>query len=192
VYFREQFKALLYTSDWECTIFIKGKKLFYLLKPKSTLYRNSVESDLFPFINFSFQLWKSKMSVEVDISPSQDGGVLKQILKEGVGNSLPPQGSKVTVHYTGTLLDGTKFDSSRDRDSPFEFDLGKGSVIKAWDIGVATMKKGEQAILTCAPNYAYGEGGSPPAIPPNATLKFDVSLKKCLNVYLQIKCRLKL
>lgn len=116
------------------------------------------------------------MSVEVDISPSQDGGVLKQILKEGVGNSLPPQGSKVTVHYTGTLLDGTKFDSSRDRDSPFEFDLGKGSVIKAWDIGVATMKKGEQAILTCAPNYAYGEGGSPPAIPPNATLKFDVEV----------------
>ncbi|XP_017783113.1 PREDICTED: FK506-binding protein 59 [Nicrophorus vespilloides] len=113
---------------------------------------------------------------EIDISPKQDKGVLKEILKEGQGNDTPPEGCKVTVHYTGTLLDGTQFDSSRDRNQPFEFDLGKGSVIKAWDIGVATMKKGEQAILTCAADYAYGATGSPPTIPPGATLKFDVEV----------------
>jgi FKBP-type peptidyl-prolyl cis-trans isomerase len=74
------------------------------------------------------------------------------------------------VHYTGTLLDGTKFDSSVDRDEPFSFSLGHGSVIKGWDIGVATMKKGEKALFTLRHDYAYGEKGSPPTIPPSATL----------------------
>lgn len=110
----------------------------------------------------------------VDISPDQDGGVLKEILKEGTGDELPAAKSKVKVHYTGTLLDGTKFDSSKDRNKPFEFVLKENRVIKAWDIGVATMKKGEVAMLTCAPEYAYGKSGSPPKIPPNATLKFEV------------------
>ncbi|CAH1125938.1 unnamed protein product [Ceutorhynchus assimilis] len=113
---------------------------------------------------------------EIDISPNNDGGVLKQILNEGTGTALPPPGCKVKVHYTGTLLDGTEFDSSRGRNDPFQFNLGKGNVIKGWDIGVATMKKGERAILTCASEYAYGESGSPPKIPPNSTLKFDVEV----------------
>nr|XP_022905761.1 FK506-binding protein 59 [Onthophagus taurus] len=112
----------------------------------------------------------------MDISPKKDEGVLKDILTPGEGDETPPPGCKVRVHYTGTLLDGTQFDSSRDRNQPFEFDLGTGSVIKAWDIGVATMKKGERAMLTCAPQYAYGEAGSPPNIPPNSTLKFDVEV----------------
>ncbi|KAL3265474.1 hypothetical protein HHI36_009678 [Cryptolaemus montrouzieri] len=116
------------------------------------------------------------MPEAIDICPKKDGGVMKEIIQEGIGVETPTPGSNVKVHYTGTLLDGSKFDSSRDRDRPFEFNLGKGSVIKAWDIGVATMRKGERAILTCAPQYAYGESGSPPAIPPNSTLKFDVEV----------------
>lgn len=116
-------------------------------------------------------------SAEADqIDISGDGGILKQILVEGTGESTPPLNSKVSVHYTGTLLDGTKFDSSVDRGTPFDFTIGKGQVIKAWDQGVATMKKGEKAILTCAPKYAYGGSGSPPKIPANATLKFEVEL----------------
>ncbi|KAL1506340.1 hypothetical protein ABEB36_005724 [Hypothenemus hampei] len=121
---------------------------------------------------------------EVDISPDKDKGVLKQIIVEGSENSYPPSGSKVKVHYTGTLEDGTQFDSSRDRGEPFQFDLGKGKVIKAWEIGIATMKKGERAILTCKPEYAYGFNGSPPTIPSNATLKFDVELLDWMGEYL--------
>ncbi|KAL0106891.1 hypothetical protein PUN28_015430 [Cardiocondyla obscurior] len=113
---------------------------------------------------------------EIDLSPAQDKGVLKEIIKEGVGDETPTTGCKVKVHYIGTLLDGTKFDSSRDKDKPFKFNLGTGNVIKAWDIGVASMKKGEIAILTCAPEYAYGKNGSPPLIPSDATLKFEVEL----------------
>lgn len=112
----------------------------------------------------------------VDISKAGDRGVLKTIIKEGTGTDTPNVGCLVTVHYTGTLLDGTKFDSSKDRNDPFEFNLGKGSVIKAWDIGVATMKKGEVCLLTCAPEYAYGATGSPPKIPPNSTLQFEIEM----------------
>ncbi|GFG28965.1 hypothetical protein Cfor_02299, partial [Coptotermes formosanus] len=112
----------------------------------------------------------------VDVSPDQDGGILKEVIKEGSGTDTPAQGNRVFVHYVGTLTDGTKFDSSRDRGEPFEFNLGKGSVIKAWDIGVATMKKGEVAVLTCKPEYAYGSKGSPPTIPPDATLIFEVEV----------------
>ncbi|KAM3956317.1 FK506-binding protein 59kD isoform 1-T1 [Aphomia sociella] len=112
----------------------------------------------------------------VDISKAGDRGVLKRIIKEGEGADTPNPGCQVTVHYTGTLLNGTKFDSSKDRNEPFEFQLGKGSVIKAWDIGVATMKKGEVCVLTCAPEYAYGASGSPPKIPPNSTLQFEIEM----------------
>lgn len=78
--------------------------------------------------------------------------------------------------YTGKLLDGTVFDSTTNREEPFSFTIGKGQVIKGWDLGVATMKKGEKALLTCSPPNAYGETGSPPAIPPNSTLQFEVEL----------------
>ncbi|CAK6951128.1 peptidyl-prolyl cis-trans isomerase FKBP4 [Scomber scombrus] len=111
-----------------------------------------------------------------DITPKKDGGVLKLVKREGTGTELPMTGDKVFVHYVGTLLDGTLFDSSRDRGERFSFELGKGQVIKAWDIGVATMKVGEVSQLICKPEYAYGSAGSPPKIPPNAALVFEVEL----------------
>jgi FK506-binding protein 4/5 len=103
-------------------------------------------------------------------------GVLKEILKEGHGDERPLPNDKVYVHYVGTLLDGTKFDSSRDRNQQFDFELGKGAVIKAWDIGVATMKRGEICRLICKPEYAYGAQGSGEKIGPNATLVFEIEL----------------
>ena len=102
--------------------------------------------------------------------------MLKEILQEGHGDERPLTNDKVSVHYVGTLLDGTKFDSSRDRNEKFTFDLGKGSVIKAWDIGVATMRRGEICRLICKPEYAYGASGSGDKIGPNATLIFEVEL----------------
>merc|ERR1719421_998448 len=111
--------------------------------------------------------------------PELPEGVKKEILKDAPSANWkkPKKGDEVTVHYVGTLeADGSEFDSSRSRDSPFQFSLGQGQVIKGWDLGVATMKQGEKAKFTLAPEYAYGESGSPPKIPANATLVFEVEL----------------
>lgn len=83
---------------------------------------------------------------------------------------------QVEVHYTGWLMDGTKFDSSLDRGSPFAFKLGAGSVIPGWDQGVVGMKVGGKRRLVIPPQLAYGERGFPGAIPPNATLVFEIEL----------------
>jgi FKBP-type peptidyl-prolyl cis-trans isomerase len=95
-----------------------------------------------------------------------------------VGSGPQPQpGQMCQVHYTGWLLDGTKFDSSVDRGQPFEFALGRGQVIKGWDEGVATMKIGGKRKLMVPPGLGYGASGTPGGpIPPNATLVFDVEL----------------
>lgn len=96
-------------------------------------------------------------------------------LKSGAGDEAKP-GSRVTVHYVGTLTNGSKFDSSRDRGEGFTFKLGAGQVIKGWDQGVAGMKVGDVRKLTIPPHLAYGERGYPPVIPPNSTLVFEVEL----------------
>ena len=87
-------------------------------------------------------------------------------------------GAKITVNYLGTLADGTKFDSSYDKEIPFTFNLGAGEVIQGWEMGFIGMKVGGKRRLTIPPSLGYGEGGAPPVIGPNATLIFEVELLK--------------
>jgi peptidylprolyl isomerase len=115
----------------------------------------------------------------IDVSIAQDGGVKKRITQAAPeGAQGPPAiGNQVTAHYTGRLAaDGTKFDSSVDRGQPLDFTLGIHQVISGWDEGFASMKVGEKATLEITPEYGYGASGSPPKIPSNATLLFDVEL----------------
>lgn len=98
-------------------------------------------------------------------------------IKEGTG-ATPQAGQTVEVHYTGTLENGQKFDSSRDRGTPFKFKLGAGQVIKGWDEGLSTMKVGGERKLIIPPDLGYGARGAGGVIPPNATLIFDVALLK--------------
>lgn len=109
-------------------------------------------------------------------SVTEDGGITKVVLQEGEGDVIE-SGRRVSVHYVGTLVgSGRKFDSSRDRGTPFEFDLGAMTVIKCWELGIASMRKGERALLTCSSDYAYGSRGIQTMIPPGATLQFDVEV----------------
>ncbi len=104
-----------------------------------------------------------------------DSGLKYEDLNEGEGDQAAA-GHRVSVHYTGWLLDGEKFDSSVDRNQPFQFTLGKGMVIRGWDEGVAGMRIGGKRRLTIPPQLGYGSRGAGGVIPPNATLVFDVEL----------------
>lgn len=104
-----------------------------------------------------------------------ESGLRYEDIVVGTGAS-PERGQEVTVHYTGTLEDGTKFDSSLDRGQPFKFNIGIGQVIKGWDEGVLTMKVGGKRKLVIPPQLGYGARGAGGVIPPNATLVFEVEL----------------
>jgi FKBP-type peptidyl-prolyl cis-trans isomerase len=109
--------------------------------------------------------------------PGSNGNVLKKITRDGSGNG-PSSGADVTVDYKGYFKDGKVFDQSRrkKKSKPFVFKLGVGEVIRGWDVGVASMKKGEKATFYIKSEYAYGSSGAGDDIPPNSDLLFDVEL----------------
>ncbi|KQK05924.1 hypothetical protein BRADI_2g23380v3 [Brachypodium distachyon] len=120
------------------------------------------------------------MAETVDLTG--DGGVLKTVVRKAKDDAISPSDSLplVDVHYEGTLAEnGEVFDTTHEDNSIFSFEVGQGAVIKAWDLALRTMKVGEVAKITCKPEYAYGSAGSPPEIPANATLIFEVELLAC-------------
>jgi peptidylprolyl isomerase len=138
-------------------------------------------------LNFSIMLLSAScatinMTKDLDIAgidtasmTKTSSGLLYQDIVQGEGVS-PNPGQKVLVHYTGWLLNGDQFDSSRDQGRPFSFNLGKGQVIKGWDEGVSTMKLGGKRKLVIPPELGYGARGAGDSIPPNAILIFEVEL----------------
>jgi peptidylprolyl isomerase len=112
--------------------------------------------------------------VKPNVEYTTSSGLKYKITEKGSGKRAEV-GATVSVHYTGKLQDGTKFDSSKDRNQPFSFKLGQGQVIKGWDEGIALLHVGDKAILTIPPALGYGEQGVG-SIPPNATLTFEVEL----------------
>ncbi|NCS99389.1 FKBP-type peptidyl-prolyl cis-trans isomerase [Candidatus Parcubacteria bacterium] len=115
------------------------------------------------------------MDQENTNTANEESGLIVEVLQEGNGQEAK-NGDVVSVHYTGTLLDGTKFDSSVDRGTPFDFNLGAGQVIAGWDQGVLGMKIGEKRKLIIPADLAYGDRGAGGLIPPGATLVFEVEL----------------
>merc|ERR1712166_1169062 len=105
-------------------------------------------------------------------------GVEVETQTAGDNTNFPKKGDQLTMHYTGTLTDGTKFDSSVDRGTPFSFTIGVGQVIKGWDEGVIKMSVGEKALLKISSDFGYGARGAGGVIPPNADLIFEVELLK--------------
>lgn len=118
---------------------------------------------------------KQAQKMELNKEYTTASGLKYKITQKGNG-AKASAGAKVSVHYTGTLTDGKKFDSSKDRNQPISFTLGQGQVIKGWDEGIALLQVGDKAIFTIPPTLGYGANGAGGVIPPNATLIFEVEL----------------
>ncbi|CAF1431775.1 unnamed protein product [Rotaria sordida] len=116
-----------------------------------------------------------------DISPNRDGCLLKEIVRQGVDNEKPMFDDTVYIHYIGTLLDGTVFENTRERNEKVSFNFDRGEVIKAWDIGVATMKRGEISRFTSKPKYAYGLKGLNGKVGSATTVIFEIELLDCVG-----------
>lgn len=120
---------------------------------------------------------KEEISLETDsIRALEQDGLKIKVLKEGSGQQMVENSNKVTVHYVGKLINGRKFDSSIDRGKPFEFTVGQGEVIQGWEKGVLKMRIGEKRQLTIPAELGYGAMGAGRAVPPNATLIFEIEL----------------
>mmetsp|Transcript_62011 Transcript_62011/g.162519 ORF Transcript_62011/g.162519 Transcript_62011/m.162519 type:complete len:147 (-) Transcript_62011:60-500(-) len=118
-------------------------------------------------------VWGSQPAAEQEFG----NGLTLKVLKAGDGKTFPQAGDTLSMHYTGTLASsGKKFDSSRDRNQPFEFQIGVGQVISGWDTGVMKMSLGERGVLHVPSSMGYGAHGAGGVIPPNADLDFDVEL----------------
>jgi len=117
----------------------------------------------------------SENDIKETVDLSGDGKLKKLIIQEGEG-PIPKTGAQISAHYDGKLTDGKQFDSSRKRGRPFEFELNRGRVIRGWDLGFSSMRKGEKAILVIDSEYGYGARGAGGSIPGGATLYFEVEL----------------
>ena len=128
----------------------------------------------------SINLFSVPKGEEMNYSKTDSG--LEYVITEKGNGELATAGSRIKVHYTGSLEDGTKFDSSLDRGEPFTFELGAGMVIKGWDEGFTLLHVGDKAILKIPPHLGYGERGAGSSIPPNATIIFEVELLEIMPV----------
>ncbi len=133
---------------------------------------------MFKFLFLFFILINAAFSVETTHDPEFEKKFQVTHIKEGDGKTFPKRGDHVYVHYTGTLLDGKKFDSSVDRGEPFEFNVGTGQVIICWDLSVIRLSLGEKIKVVCPYSLAYGERGAGGVIPPKADLIFEMELIK--------------
>jgi peptidylprolyl isomerase len=155
------------------------------LNDLSSLFSQSLFSPLIENRTFAAHLLKRIMLKEFlsrrDISFEVTPEGIHHVMGEDPGGTKPEDGQYVKVHYTGTLLDGKKFDSSRDRDQPFVFQVGGQQVIQGWDLGLKLFSVGQSGTLYLPPELAYGSRGAGEDIPPNAALKFDIELLEILD-----------